>query len=172
MEVRSSAFAFSMPRLESQKRAPRKYKRVMLFYTPHNVWSLPAVAESNALLIEGFQSAIRICAWSLRAVNDVQKINLGTYANCLSKIYAERTSFKDHTGLRGLVVIPEILTELKTYSAPGRSTPEGYIVEIPVELPAFARQQFPGDIRLWVFANIPVVVSPLDCSKLLWDGSD
>lgn len=179
IEARSTRFAYwavqpkrPLPRIE-------RSKRVVLFYTPHNVWSLLAFPETRALedpkaqsFVSALQSAIGACELALIAVRDKTKVNLGTYAKCIWGYYTRSTSVKDHTGLRGLAVVPEIVSEVKSYSSPGRSIPDGFIVETPVELVSSVRQQFSSNINLWVFANIPVVVSPLDCKQLLWDGCD
>lgn len=161
------------------KRREQKIKRLMLFYTPHDVWSLVTFPGTPGLegpssndLAKGFKYAMKSCLPALKAHRTPKRVSPAAYASCIAKRFDETVKFDGHTPLRGLAIVPEIMIEITSYSALGRSSPSGHIYEIPFDMPSEVRQHLEGDMRFWLFAHIPVVVSSLDCHDMLWDGCE
>lgn len=143
-------------------------KRVVLFYTPRGVWG-PIDAPDNAgfeaptvgTLIQSFDDAMLSCRSLITRLSRGHDLDLNTYGRCIDRFF-ELNVYQLHTALRGVAVVLEVVSERPYYSMPGRCRPQGYITEVEVDLPPEARGRFRGEVKLWIIANGPVVVPPLD----------
>lgn len=183
VRLRFSASCRSLASFKSSERKKQRHersKRMMLFYTPHDVWSLVSFPHQGDVhgptsgdLAQGFDNAMKNCLPSLTTTcAPVVRVSLAPYAQCISRFFEDHMRFEDHTALRGLAIVPVIINEVDDYSAPSRSSPFGHLFEVPFDLPAEFRQLLPGDLRLTIFAHVPVIVASYDCRKTLWDDCD
>lgn len=141
-------------------------KRVMLFYTPRSVWG-PNDAPDNAgfegptvgTLEQSFRDAVTRCESIVSRLSVGSLLDVKAYANCIVDFF-DHTVYPLHTALRGVAIVPEVVSEVPGYSMPGRCIPAGYITEFEVPIPPEGLSQFLGEYKVWIFANGPVVVPP------------
>lgn len=137
----------------------------MLFYTPHDAYSLVshpdyegATGPTHGTLMEAFNRAMSNCAGRLQA-SVTNRISVSGYADCISSDFILHP-MEYQTALRGVAVVPEVLAETAGYSAPGRCIPFGNAFAVAVDIEAYVKTflKLGGEMKLWIFANGPVMV--------------
>lgn len=141
-------------------------KKVLIFYTPDNVWG-PILFPDNpslegptmGILEATFSDAKKKCQDHILVLLRGVSINASAYAQCISEHF-QTERYQYHTILRGVALLADITNSgIAGYSALGRCSPAGFVFEIELDLPDEVRVRLPEDLHLWLIANTPVVVA-------------
>lgn len=146
----------------------KQVERVLLFYTPFEVWGPDMFPDlvgrwnpTITTLAWSFRAAMCVCEFNLARLVSGLLVDLDIYAECIYDFF-ETTPYEDHTALRGVAVVPEVVAAIPRYSAPGRCSPLGGVYATLIDLPAGWESVLSGELKLWIIANAPVVVVPTE----------